>query len=78
MNLLDLRRQLHAAWVRLKRGVPGSRAAHEIAVGRWYEGLCAANKDELRREEDDFQLEHWKTAGRALNACDPATCPYGS
>jgi hypothetical protein len=78
VSLLDLRRQLHAAWVRHKRGVPGSTAAHELAVRRWFEGLSAASKEEMRREEDDFQLEHWKTAGRSLDACDPATCPYGS
>lgn len=78
MSPLDLRRQLHAAWVRLKRGVPGSRAAHELAVGRWYEGLCASDKDAIRRGDDGFALEHLKTTGRTIDACDPLTCPYGS
>lgn len=78
MTLLDLRRQLHAAWVRYKCGERGSHAAHELVVRRWFEGLREVGQQDNGASEEAFALEHLNAAGRTLDECDPATCPYGS
>jgi len=76
VNLLDLRRQLHAAWARAKSGT-GTEAALELDARRWVEAIRLRGNEEALKAAQEFDAEHRATTGQSVAECDLVSCPYG-